>query len=118
MLKGANIEGEDEQEDAIQDMEGLFCYCKNHATLHLSRIETAGFRFSLLRIKRNSAGSSRLDFTSCCLAKEPAFLSLNSTRRGTFTGLERAADIELRFLHVVRVFVSYLKKKHKEKTAK
>ena len=38
MLKGANIEGEDEQEETIQDMEGLFC--KNCAILHLSRVET------------------------------------------------------------------------------
>ena len=26
MLKGANIEGEDEREDTIQDMEGLFMF--------------------------------------------------------------------------------------------
>ena len=26
MLKGANIEGEDEQEDKIQEMEGLFYF--------------------------------------------------------------------------------------------
>ena len=40
MLKGANIEGEDEQEETIQDMEGSFCCCKNCATQHLSRVET------------------------------------------------------------------------------
>ena len=40
MFKGANIEGEDEQEETIQDMEGLFCCCKNCAILHLSRVET------------------------------------------------------------------------------
>ena len=40
MLKGANIEGEDEREETIQDMEGLFC-CQNCATLHLiSRVQT------------------------------------------------------------------------------
>ena len=33
MLEGANIEGEDEQEETIQDMEGLFCCCKHCAIL-------------------------------------------------------------------------------------
>lgn len=39
MLKGANIEGEDEQEETIQDMEGSFCCYRNCVTLHLSRGE-------------------------------------------------------------------------------
>ena len=39
MLKGANIEGEDEREETIQDMEGLFC-CQNCATLHLIMVRT------------------------------------------------------------------------------
>ena len=64
MLKGANIEGEDEQEETIQDMEGSVCCNENCATLHLSKVEmksrlrfhfgSSSFSFSLLRIKRNS----------------------------------------------------------------
>ena len=40
MLKRANIEGEDEQEETIQDMEGLFCCWKNCAPLYMCRVET------------------------------------------------------------------------------
>lgn len=33
MLKGANIEGEDEEEERIQELEGLFCFVLDWCTV-------------------------------------------------------------------------------------
>ena len=71
LLKGANIEGEDEQEDTIQDMEGSFCCCKTRATQHFRRVETASLTSSLLRLKKKFADLASIDCSNCYLGNEP-----------------------------------------------